>query len=150
MACLIYLQFFFCRLDSCGLTSKACEDLSSVLGISQTLNELYLTNNALGDTGVRLLCKRLRHPGCKLRVLWWEMNSDFLGVKRMWDAELRFWGRNTKLLRCIKLDKQHWRESSAVKSTCCTSKDLGSILSTPVSWFTATYNLSAHGSNSGF
>uniref|UniRef100_A0A8C6G5C1 NACHT, LRR and PYD domains-containing protein 12 n=1 Tax=Mus spicilegus TaxID=10103 RepID=A0A8C6G5C1_MUSSI len=57
-------------LDSCGLTSKACEDLSSILGISQTLHELYLTNNALGDTGVCLLCKRLRHPGCKLRVLW--------------------------------------------------------------------------------
>ncbi|KAL6086220.1 hypothetical protein STEG23_022494, partial [Scotinomys teguina] len=57
------------RLDSCGLTSKACEDLSSILGINQTLNELYLTNNILGDTGVRLLCKRLRHPGCNLRVL---------------------------------------------------------------------------------
>nr|XP_021505201.1 NACHT, LRR and PYD domains-containing protein 12 isoform X4 [Meriones unguiculatus] len=57
-------------LDSCGLTSKACEDLSSILGVNQTLSELYLTNNALGDSGVGLLCRRLRHPGCKLRVLW--------------------------------------------------------------------------------
>uniref|UniRef100_A0A8D0ZKC2 NACHT, LRR and PYD domains-containing protein 12 n=1 Tax=Sus scrofa TaxID=9823 RepID=A0A8D0ZKC2_PIG len=57
-------------LDSCGLTAKACEDLSSMLGVNQTLTELYLTNNVLGNTGVRLLCKRLSHPGCKLRVLW--------------------------------------------------------------------------------
>ncbi|XP_057568754.1 NACHT, LRR and PYD domains-containing protein 12 [Hippopotamus amphibius kiboko] len=57
-------------LDSCGLTAKACEDISSTLGVNQTLMELYLTNNALGNTGVRLLCKRLSHPGCKLRVLW--------------------------------------------------------------------------------
>ncbi|XP_047295632.1 NACHT, LRR and PYD domains-containing protein 12 isoform X8 [Homo sapiens] len=58
------------RLDSCGLTAKACENLYFTLGINQTLTDLYLTNNALGDTGVRLLCKRLSHPGCKLRVLW--------------------------------------------------------------------------------
>ncbi|XP_037675704.1 NACHT, LRR and PYD domains-containing protein 12 isoform X2 [Choloepus didactylus] len=57
-------------LDSCGLTAKACEDLSSTLEANQTLMELYLTHNALQDTGVRLLCKRLSHPGCKLRVLW--------------------------------------------------------------------------------
>ncbi|XP_040108147.1 NACHT, LRR and PYD domains-containing protein 12 [Oryx dammah] len=57
-------------LDSCSLTGKACEDISSALGINQTLTDLYLTNNALGNTGVRLLCKRLSHPGCKLRVLW--------------------------------------------------------------------------------
>ncbi|XP_011383931.1 NACHT, LRR and PYD domains-containing protein 12 isoform X2 [Pteropus vampyrus] len=57
-------------LDSCGLTAKASEDLSSILGVNQTLIELYLTNNSLGNTGVRLLCKRLSHPGCKLRVLW--------------------------------------------------------------------------------
>ncbi|XP_021785955.2 NACHT, LRR and PYD domains-containing protein 12 isoform X12 [Papio anubis] len=58
------------QLDSCGLTAKACKNLYFTLGINQTLTELYLTNNALGDTGVRLLCKRLNHPGCKLRVLW--------------------------------------------------------------------------------
>ena len=63
----------FYRLDSCSLTGKACEDISSALGINQTLTDLYLTNNALGNTGVRLLCERLSHPGCKLRVLWWEM-----------------------------------------------------------------------------
>ncbi|XP_016072710.1 PREDICTED: NACHT, LRR and PYD domains-containing protein 12 isoform X2 [Miniopterus natalensis] len=58
------------RLDSCGLTAKACEDLSSTLGVNQTLTELYLTNNALGDAGVRQLCQRLGQPGCTLRVLW--------------------------------------------------------------------------------
>ncbi|XP_077837305.1 NACHT, LRR and PYD domains-containing protein 12 isoform X20 [Macaca mulatta] len=68
------LQHPTCRLqklwlDSCGLTAKACKNLYFTLGINQTLTELYLTNNALGDTGVRLLCKRLNHPGCKLRVL---------------------------------------------------------------------------------
>ena len=60
----------FHRLDSCSLTGKACEDISSALGVNQTLTDLYLTNNALGNTGVRLLCERLSHPGCKLRVLW--------------------------------------------------------------------------------
>nr|XP_036881638.1 NACHT, LRR and PYD domains-containing protein 12 isoform X1 [Manis javanica] len=57
-------------LDSCGLTARACEDLSPTLGAKQTLTELYLTNNALGNTGVRLLCKGLSQPSCKLRVLW--------------------------------------------------------------------------------
>ncbi|XP_028630915.1 NACHT, LRR and PYD domains-containing protein 12 isoform X3 [Grammomys surdaster] len=72
------------RLDSCGLTSKACEDLASILGINQTLNELYLTNNALGDTGVRHLCKRLRHPGCKLRVLWlFGMDLNKMTLRKM-------------------------------------------------------------------
>ncbi|XP_012863441.2 NACHT, LRR and PYD domains-containing protein 12 [Echinops telfairi] len=58
------------RVDSCGLTAQAGEDLSSALAANQTLTELYLTNNALRDAGVQLLCHRLSHPGCKLRVLW--------------------------------------------------------------------------------
>ncbi|XP_014688814.3 NACHT, LRR and PYD domains-containing protein 12 [Equus asinus] len=57
-------------LDSCGLAAKACEALSCSLGVNRTLRELYLTHNALGDAGVRLLCKRLSHAGCPLRVLW--------------------------------------------------------------------------------
>ncbi|XP_042539288.1 NACHT, LRR and PYD domains-containing protein 12 [Dipodomys spectabilis] len=69
------LQHPTCRLqklwlDSCGLTAQACEHLSSSLATSQTLSELYLTHNALGDAGVQLLCQRLALPGCRLRVLW--------------------------------------------------------------------------------
>ncbi|KAM6154474.1 LOW QUALITY PROTEIN: NACHT, LRR and PYD domains-containing protein 12 [Erethizon dorsatum] len=56
-------------LDSCGLTGRACEDLSRALGSSSGLVELYLTNNALGDLGVRLLCQRLRQASCRLCAL---------------------------------------------------------------------------------
>ncbi|XP_036600416.1 NACHT, LRR and PYD domains-containing protein 12 isoform X2 [Trichosurus vulpecula] len=57
-------------LDSCCLSGAACKDLASALGANQTLRELYLTNNTLGDTGVQLLCERLSQPNCRLRTLW--------------------------------------------------------------------------------
>ncbi|XP_027715837.1 NACHT, LRR and PYD domains-containing protein 12-like isoform X2 [Vombatus ursinus] len=57
-------------LDSCCLSGAACRDLASALGANQTLRELYLTNNALGDLGVQLLCERLSQPSCRLRTLW--------------------------------------------------------------------------------
>ncbi|XP_072472240.1 NACHT, LRR and PYD domains-containing protein 12-like [Notamacropus eugenii] len=57
-------------LDSCCLSGAACRDLASALEANQTLRELYLTNNSLGDVGVQLLCERLSQPNCRLRTLW--------------------------------------------------------------------------------
>ncbi|XP_039332350.1 NACHT, LRR and PYD domains-containing protein 1 isoform X3 [Saimiri boliviensis] len=57
------------QLVSCGLTSGCCRALASVLSASPSLKELDLQQNDLGDVGVQLLCKGLRHPTCKLTRL---------------------------------------------------------------------------------
>ncbi|XP_015269403.1 PREDICTED: NACHT, LRR and PYD domains-containing protein 12-like [Gekko japonicus] len=57
------------KLDSCGITSSGCGDLSSVLSTSQTLKELHLRENELEDSGVRLLFDSLKNPHCKIQKI---------------------------------------------------------------------------------
>ncbi|NXC04931.1 NLRP3 protein, partial [Orthonyx spaldingii] len=57
------------RLQWCRLSESCCAELAALLAEHPGLAQLELGDSALGDSGVRLLCEGLRHPGCRLRVL---------------------------------------------------------------------------------
>ncbi|KAM9321957.1 NACHT, LRR and PYD domains-containing protein 3-like [Gastrophryne carolinensis] len=57
------------RLYGCGLTSSCCADLCSVITTNTSLTSLDLEENPLQDSGIKLLCEGLRHPGCVLQEL---------------------------------------------------------------------------------
>lgn len=61
---------FLPRLRKCQLEAGACREIASVLSTNRHLVELDLTGNVLEDLGLRLLCQGLRHPGCRLQILW--------------------------------------------------------------------------------
>ncbi|XP_067833231.1 NACHT, LRR and PYD domains-containing protein 3-like [Heptranchias perlo] len=56
-------------LWSNDLTGSCSEDLSSALSTNRSLMVLNLSNNKLGDSGVKLLSEALRNPDCKIQKL---------------------------------------------------------------------------------
>uniref|UniRef100_A0A8C4RK82 Uncharacterized protein n=1 Tax=Erpetoichthys calabaricus TaxID=27687 RepID=A0A8C4RK82_ERPCA len=67
---LLPLSCHFYRLDSCGLTSGCCSELSLVFSTEHSrLTELELRHNNLEDSGVHQLCEGLRSNNCKIKKL---------------------------------------------------------------------------------
>ncbi|XDV25680.1 hypothetical protein PO909_029556, partial [Leuciscus waleckii] len=65
-----YCQLNILRLAICNLTGQCCESLSSVLQLlNSCLRELDLSNNALMDSGVKLLYSGLKSSHCLLNIL---------------------------------------------------------------------------------
>ncbi|XP_053057499.1 NACHT, LRR and PYD domains-containing protein 12 isoform X2 [Acinonyx jubatus] len=57
-------------LWTCHLTGECCQDLCNALYTNEYLRDLDLSDNALGDEGMQVLCEGLKHPSCKLQTLW--------------------------------------------------------------------------------
>ncbi|XP_030706735.1 ribonuclease inhibitor isoform X5 [Globicephala melas] len=57
-------------LWECDITASGCRDLCRILQAKETLKELSLAGNSLGDESARLLCDSLLQPGCQLESLW--------------------------------------------------------------------------------
>ncbi|XP_072893364.1 NACHT, LRR and PYD domains-containing protein 3-like [Hemitrygon akajei] len=57
------------ELYNVGLTDSGAEDLASALSTNPSLTELNLSENKLGDSGVKLVSAALRNPECKIQKL---------------------------------------------------------------------------------
>ncbi|XP_059814591.1 NACHT, LRR and PYD domains-containing protein 3-like isoform X4 [Hypanus sabinus] len=57
-------------LRDVGLTDSGAEDLVSALSTNPSLTVLNLSDNKLGDSGVKLVSAALRNPECKIQKLW--------------------------------------------------------------------------------
>ncbi|XP_051717668.1 NACHT, LRR and PYD domains-containing protein 3-like isoform X3 [Ctenopharyngodon idella] len=60
------------RLNDCGVTDEGCAALASALrsNPSSHLRDLNLSENNLGDSGVKIVSAVLENPHCKLEKLW--------------------------------------------------------------------------------
>uniref|UniRef100_A0A2K6FH48 NACHT, LRR and PYD domains-containing protein 3 n=1 Tax=Propithecus coquereli TaxID=379532 RepID=A0A2K6FH48_PROCO len=135
------------RLVNCYLTSNFCRGLFSVLSTNQSLTELDLSDNTLGDPGMRVLCETLRDPGCNIQRLW--LGRCGLSHQCCFDISLVL-SSNQKLLEldlsdnalgdfgirllCVGLKhlfcnlEKLWLVNSGLSSVCCSA--LSSVLST--------------------
>ncbi|KAG5277969.1 hypothetical protein AALO_G00093400 [Alosa alosa] len=57
------------RLADCKLTHTSCKTVASILQSPNSLLDLDLSNNDLGDSGVQLLFTAMSSPNCKLQTL---------------------------------------------------------------------------------
>ncbi|XP_072890933.1 NACHT, LRR and PYD domains-containing protein 3-like [Hemitrygon akajei] len=57
-------------LNNVGLTDSGAEDLASALSRKPSLTELNLSDNKLGDSGVKLVSSALVNTDCKIQRLW--------------------------------------------------------------------------------
>lgn len=56
-------------MEYCNLTAASCESLASALRAKRHFKELAVSNNELGEAGVRVLCRGLVDSACQLEVL---------------------------------------------------------------------------------
>uniref|UniRef100_A0A3Q1GX20 NACHT LRR and PYD domain-containing protein n=1 Tax=Acanthochromis polyacanthus TaxID=80966 RepID=A0A3Q1GX20_9TELE len=56
-----------CRLSSCNLSEESCFFLA--LTLISHLEELDLSFNRLGDSGIKFLSDLLKEPHCRLKTL---------------------------------------------------------------------------------
>ncbi|XP_049636905.1 ribonuclease inhibitor-like [Suncus etruscus] len=58
------------QVNRCYFTEACCQHFSQVLAQSQHLLELQISDNNLGDAGVKQLCQALSQPNSKLQILY--------------------------------------------------------------------------------
>ncbi|XP_063049788.1 NACHT, LRR and PYD domains-containing protein 12-like [Engraulis encrasicolus] len=57
------------KLDSCGLSNTSCTTMASVLCKASKVKKLDLSQNSVGDIGVKALCSGLKNSSCALKSL---------------------------------------------------------------------------------
>ncbi|XP_068964046.1 ribonuclease inhibitor isoform X2 [Petaurus breviceps papuanus] len=72
------------KLEGCGVTSANCKDLSTVLQTKESMQELCLGENKIGDAGLGQLCQGILSPTCNLKTLWlWECDITAEGCRAL-------------------------------------------------------------------